>query len=255
MRPLAATASAVITVCLFTACARGPLLAPDDRRQVCRFAVDEKFGAAAFHANIFSSSAGGLVGAGAGALGGLQGGLLAIFTVPIGAAIGAVGGTACGVASLEHPTAEAEFEKFLHDADASALKRALEAALNSPRAECGQARMAGSATMDPDAVIEIEKLDVGMSCLLGQQEYWIAVQWRTITAKAQRALNWTTTRCTQTSFRSVDDWFGNPDQARKEIERVLAKTGQRMAAELLSQEQIPLECKLRSDETGEVHVR
>lgn len=128
-------------------------------------------------------------------------------------------------------------------------------ALNSPRAECDRAPTRGVDTPAPDAVVEIEKVDVGMSCVFGQQEYWVAVQWRTVTSQSRRVLNWSTTRCTAISTRTVDDWFANPDQARLEVEWVLAKTGQRMASELLSHDQIPFECRLRSDEAGEMEVK
>jgi hypothetical protein len=39
--------------------------------------------------------------------------------------------------------------------------------------------------------------------------------------------------CVQTSPRSVDDWFANPDDAKAEIERALAYTGHRIAQEVL----------------------
>lgn len=243
-------ATAAVLSGLLAACA-APLLAPDDRKNVCHVAVEEKFGSPTFHANVFSGSAGGLAGAGAGALYGLQGGVGAIFTVPLGAVIGAAGGTACAAAGLNHPNADADFEKFLHAADASSLKRALEADLNAPRAECGPARSDGSATAEPDSIIEIEKIDAGMKCLFGQQEYWIEVRWRTLEAKTRRQLNWTTTRYAQTSLRTVDDWFANPEQAAAEIEGVLATVGRQMAAQLLSGNTMN-RSGLRPLETGEV---
>jgi hypothetical protein len=226
--PFAAAMSGLVAACA------APLLGPDDGKSICRVAVEEKFESPSFHANVLSSSAGGLVGAGGGALLGLQGGVGAIFTVPIGAVIGAAGGTVCAAAGLSHPNADADFEKFLHAADASSLKRALEADLTAPRAECSHARMDGSATAEPDFIIEIEKIDAGMKCLFGQQEYWIEVRWRTLNAQTRGQLNWTTTRYAQTSLRTVDDWFANPDQAVAEIERVLATVGRQMAAQLLS---------------------
>jgi hypothetical protein len=238
---------------LLAACA-APLLAPDDVKNFCHVAVKEKFGSPTFHANVFSSTAGGLAGAGAGALAGLQGGMAAIFTVPLGAVIGAAGGTACAAAGLNHPNADADFEKLLHAADASSLKRAMEADLNAPRAECSHARREGSATTEPDSIIEIEKIDAGMKCLFGQQEYWIEVQWRTLEAKTGRQLNWTTTRYAQKSLRTVDDWFANSDQAVVEIERVLAIVGRQMAAQLLSGYTMN-PSSLRSLETGEVTAK
>ena len=230
---------------LLTACA-APLLAPDDRKQVCEVAVIEKFDAPEFHANILAGPAGGLVGAGGGALQGLVGGFPgAIVTVPLGALIGGVAGTTCAAAGMGHPNAETDFEAFLRAADAGALKLTLEAELNAPRDECSRPRVPG-----PEATIEIEKLAAGMGCTFGQQDYWIAVQWRTTIAATGRQLNWTLTRCTLTSFRTVDDWFSDPERARAEIEHAFAAIGRRMAAQLLAKD-VPYECKLRSDAAGE----
>jgi hypothetical protein len=241
------TVAAVTAVAfLLTACAV-PLLAPEDRKQVCEVAVVEKFAAPVFHANVLAGPAGGLAGAGGGALQGLIGGFPgAIVTVPLGALIGGVAGTTCAAAGMSHPDAETDFGTFLRAANASALKLALEAEMNAPRAECSRPR-----TTSPDAAIEIEKLAAGMGCAFGQHSYWVEVQWRTTIAATGRQLNWTTTRCAQTSFRTVDDWFTDPERARAEIEHVFAATGRRMAAQLLAKD-MPYECKLRSDAAGEV---
>jgi hypothetical protein len=226
---------------------------PDDRKHLCQVTVDEKFDSPVFHENILSSSAGGLAGAGGGALAGLVYGIgpQAIVTVPLGALIGAVGGTACAAAGISHPNAEADFARLLQAADAGALKRALETDLNAPRPECGRASTQRSPSSVPDTVIEIETIDAGMGCALGRQDYWVSVQWRTLTGNDRRVLAATTTRCSQKSFHDVDDWFANPDRARMEIQRVLAMTGQRMAAQLISS-YLPYECTLQSIETGEV---
>ena len=233
---------------LVTACAV-PLLAPEDRRQVCSVVVGEISDPPNFHENVYAGSAGGLAGAGAGALQGLiySGGFPGVIvTVPLGALIGAVGGTACAASGFSHPNAQADFERLLEAVDANALKRALESEMNAPRAECSRTRTTG-----PDATIEIEKLDAGMGCPFSQQQYWIAVQWRTKLAATGRQLNWSTTRCAQTSFRNVDDWFADPERARAEIENTFAATGRRMAAQLLAKD-MPYECTLRSDSTGAV---
>lgn len=253
MGRLALAAMATATMCLLAACA-SPLLSPDDRKQTCAFAVDRKFASPTFHANPLSSAAGGMVGAGVGAGQGVfagGGSLAAIVTVPLGALIGAGYGTTCAAASLSHPTADADFERLLQAADYGVLTRALEADLNAGRAECSYTATDAFPKPAPDAVVAIEKIDAGMGCLYGQQDYWIAVEWRTTRVKTWTEINWTTTKCDQVSFRTVDDWFGSPDQARAEIERVLARTGQRMAMELLGQHTLT-ECKLRSREDGEI---
>ena len=150
---------------------------------------------------------------------------------------------------MAHPNAETDFVRFLHAADAGALKRALEEEMNAPRAECRPPR-----TVGPDAFIEIEKLDAGMGCPIGQQTYWIAVQWRTTMAATGRQLNWTLTRCALTSSRTVDDWFADPETARAEIENAFSMAGRRIAAQLLAKE-MPYECALRSDAAGAVVAR
>jgi len=253
MRAWILGATVAVTAVLLGACAR-PYLAPDERKYVCHVAVDEQFGVPALRPNPFSNPAGGLAGAGAGALTGLQGGALLIFTVPIGAAIGAAAGAVCAAASLNHPTADADFARLLQAADVSSLKRTLVTELNAPRAECARAGADPASRTDPDAVVEIQKIEAGMACLLGQQEYWVAVQWRTRAVKTGKEFNWTTTKCVQTSIHSVDDWFANPDRARAEIEGVLAGAGRRIAAELLAQDAMPAECKLHVGGPGERRV-
>jgi hypothetical protein len=237
-------ATVVMTIGLLAACA-SPLLAPDDRKNVCQVAVDRKFGSPVVHTNPYSSPAGGLTGAAGGALAGLVAfppSPMWFLMVPVGAVYGATRGAACAAASQSHPNAEADFEKFLKAADASKLTRTLEADLNAPREGCAAAQAGASAAPVPDTIIEIEKVDVGMGCAIGKQEYWISVKWRALVAANRRVLVETTTRCSQKSFLGVDDWFADPDRARLEIENVLESIGRRMASGLLSP-QVPSECK------------
>jgi len=240
---------------LLAACAH-PLLGPDNGKSSCRVAVEENFGSPVFHANVLSGPAGPLAGAGGGALWGLLYGLgpQAIVTVPFGALIGAVQGGICSSASQNHPTADADFERFLVAADAGVLKRTVEAQLNGPQAHCSPERTDGSATDTPETIVAIESVEFVMGCAYGQQEYQVAVQWRTLNAHTRIVLQSTTTTCTLRSFRSVGEWFENPGQATAEIERVLAKTGQQMASLLVS-ETLPNSCTLRSLKTGEVVAR
>jgi hypothetical protein len=253
MRPFAAVASAMAAVGLLASCAT-PFLSSEDRKQVCSVEVHEKFGPPIVVANVLSNAAGGLVGAGGGALVGLTAGYLAILGVPLGALIGAGHGAACAVASQMHPTAETDFERLLRTADASVLKRALEADVNAPRAECSTARAEGPSNAAADTVIDIEKVEAGMGCLYGQQEYWISVQWRAISVKTGRVLKSATTRCTQLTLRSIEDWFASRDQARAEIDRALARTGQRMAMELLALDSLA-QCQFEAHESGELEAR
>ncbi len=256
MRRTVILPTAAVLVGLLTACAT-PLLTPDDRKQVCQVVVEDKLGLPVFAPNVLSNPVGGFTGAGLGALAGLAyvPSILAIFTVPIGAAIGAAGGSACAVASLAHPTADADFVSVLRAADVGVLARTVEAEFNAPRDECGQARADRASAADPDGVIEIEKVRVGMGCMLGQMEYWIAVDWHTTNLRSKKELNSTLTRCAFTSIRNVDDWFADRDRAQQEIERVLAATGRHMVLQLLAEDVVRVECRLQSNEAGEIKAR
>jgi hypothetical protein len=225
-------AVAFLPVCILSACATA-LLALDERKQVCEVRVDETFGAPVYHPNPLSSLVGVAVGAGGGALRGVGTGY-PFVGIPLGAAIGGLYGAACSAASASHPDAEANFQKILQAAEAGSLKRAMEAELNVPRAGCVRPASDPPATVEPDTIVEVRKVDVTMGCLFGKQEYWITVDWKVTTAAGSRVLAETTTRCSQKSSRGVDEWFAAPDQARLEVERVLGKVGQRMAEELLS---------------------
>ncbi len=131
---------------------------------------------------------------------------------------GATRGAACAAASQSHPNAEADFEKILKAADAGKLTQALEADLNAPREGCASAQAGASAAPVPDTIIEIEKVDAGMGCAIGKQEFWISVKWRALVAGNRRVLAEAATRSGQKSFLDVDDWFADPDRARLEIE-------------------------------------
>jgi len=232
------------------------LLAPDERGHVCQVTVDDRSASPVFHANPLSNAQGGLVGAAGGAVQGLTAPnpLAWIVTVPLGAVIGGIGGTACAAASQSHPDADAEFEKILKAADAGYLKRAMQAELNAPRAECSRAQVGVSAAAAPDTVVEIQTIGFRMACVFGQQEYEVNVKWRVMTAEDRRVLGEATTMCSQTSFKDVDEWFADRDQARVEVERLLTKTGQRMAAQMLSSWGLS-KCKFRSTKTGEIEER
>ena len=230
----------MVVAVLLSGCAPA-LLAPDERRQMCTVRVDDKFGSPVFHANPLSNPAGAAVGAGVGALAGIGPGM--VFIVPIGAAVGAAYGAACGAASLGFPNAEEDFQAILRSAHAGSLKRALEAELNAPRAGCARPPAESAGAVAPDAIVEIRSVGVTMGCLFGQQEYWVVVKWGVMSAPALKVLAEPTTTCSHRSTRPVGEWFANPDEAKAEVERVLGKIGERMAAELLSPVKLS-ECKL-----------
>jgi outer membrane lipoprotein SlyB len=222
---------ATVVPMLLTGCVTAYISA-EGRKEACQVAVVEKYGRPEFQPNSLSGGAGPAAGAGKGALMGLQagGGLGSIFLAPIGAVMGAAYGTACTVASAQHPTAEADFERFLREADSGLLKRTLEERLKAPRSECTR-----PASASPDALVEIEKVEAGMSCLMGRQEFWLAVKWRTVTTKAGRELNKATTRLEHKSSREVDDWFAHPMEARSEIELLMTRLAHIMANEFVTE--------------------
>ncbi len=249
-------ATVAVTMGFLTACA-GPLLAPEERKHVCQVAIDSKFGAPAFHAHPLSNPAGGLSGAAAGAVAGLTAvpNIWAwIVTVPAGAAVGAVGGTACALANESRPTANADFERILDSVDAGSLTHGLEAGLNAPRAGCARTEPNASADAGPDTLVEIEQVDITAGCPFGQQEYSVAVKWRVLAAADRRALVETTTRCSQTSFHDVDSWLADPDRSRAEVERVLDHVGRSMAKRVLASGPLP-DCRFRSSESGAIEER
>ena len=102
-----------------------------------------------------------------------------------------------------------------------------------------------------DALVEIEKIESGMACLGGRQEYAVAVHWRVVSASGSRVLAASQTVCSVTSSRSVDDWFADPGYARTEIERLLEKAGRRVAVSLLGPV-TPGRCVYQAREDGQL---
>lgn len=215
----------VLAASLLSSCA-GPYIRLEDRGEACRIAVVEKFDHPAFQPNSMSGSGGTFAGAGKGFMAGLGMGPDAIFLAPLGALIGAGYGTACAAAGAQHPNANADFERLLREADASAMRRALETRLAAPRPECKGA----SATGEPDARIEIANIEFGMSCALGNQQFQVVSEWRTVT-NAGRVLNKSKTLVHHQSSRTVDEWFAHPDEARGEIEASMAQLGEAIATQ------------------------
>jgi hypothetical protein len=254
-RPLPLAMSA-LALALLSGCAVISLppssLPPWDRAQVCRIEVDARLPQPAFVANPLSSESGAAAGAGAGAVQGLLAGPGAVIFVPLMGILGAGVGAACAEAASQHPSANADFERILATADVSVLKQALELELAAPRAECRPATAATPAGARPDAVVEIEKVEAGMACLGGKQQYGVAVHWRVVSTTSGRVLAASETMCSVTSARSVGDWFADPGFARAEIERLLEKAGRRVAVSLLGPV-TPGRCVYRSRDDGELH--
>ncbi len=161
-----------------------------------------------------------------------------------------VHGAACGAASVTHPNADADFQAIFRGANRGVLSEALETALNAPRAGCAPVAAAGTSAAPADTVIEIEGIDVTPGCTYGDWDYAVSVQWRAIRAADRVVLVTATTQCRESTNREVDEWFADSAGARSEIERVLALTGQRIAAELLAPTKPERRCSLHTLNTG-----
>lgn len=237
---------------LLSACTPS-VLVPDGDKHVCRVTVVEKFGPIVLLPNPLSGPSGGAAmgvdesGASIAFRSGISAaGLFAPF-IAIG---GAVNGAACAAASLSHPSAEADFDKVLRSADAGSMKRALVASLDTAWAGpgCARAVASGAAT---DITVEIEKIVVMMGCAYGAQGYWIDVAWRSMATTGRQLQSAPTTFCEFRSDRDVDAWFADPDQARSEIEQVMARVGHQMAATLVHGDSSS-SCSLRVGQAGEI---
>lgn len=255
---------ALLAIGVLSACTPA-MLAPDDRKDVCQVLVlaTPELESPGFQPHPLSHPEGGVpggmaAGAGMGALAGTWVGLhflpAVVLTAPVGAVYGAGYGADCAAAGLSHPTAETDFKEIFLAVYPGILRQALEAELNAPREGCPRGQVESVSAVAPDTVIEIQGVEFGMGCAFGKQQYWIELKWRAVNAMSKRVLGEAKTRCHQTSFREVDDWFADRERARAEIEGVLARTGKWMAGKLQSREKSPL-CQFQSSETGVVEAR
>jgi hypothetical protein len=171
--------------------------------------------------------------------------------VPFYAIFGASTGAACAEGASRYPSANADYGRILGKADIGVLKQAVELELAEPRAECPPAARDTLPGARPDAIVEIEKVESGMACLRGKQEYAVAVHWRVVSTRSGRVLAASQTVCSVTSFRGVGDWFADPAYAQEEIERLLEKAGRRVAVSLLGPV-TPGRCVYRSRADGQL---
>jgi hypothetical protein len=172
MRATTGMAAAMIGAGFLSACTPA-LLAPDDRKQMCAVRVDEMFGSPVFAPNPLSSPAGAVVGAAAGTLWALPYivGPQPIILFPLGAVAGATAGAVCAAASRSHPDADVKLQTIFAAAAPGSLKRAMEAELNAPRAECARAPADPAMAVLPDTIVEVRKVEITTGCLFGKMEY------------------------------------------------------------------------------------
>lgn len=241
----------MLAFALLPGCVPMTSLSLGDRVQLCRIEVDDKLPQPVFVANPLSNKSGAATGAATGALYGLLYGPAAVVAVPLGVIFSGGAGAACAEGASRHPSADADYERILRTATIGLLKQAVELELATPRAECRPATGDAPVSVRPDAIVEIEKVESGMACLLGKQEYAVAVHWRVVSTRSGRVLAASETVCSVTSYRSVGDWFADPGYAQAEIERLLEKAGRRVAVSLLGPV-TPGRCVYRSREDGQL---
>ncbi len=227
-------------------------LGSGERETICRVVVEEQFEAVDVQANPVANPAGGaLFGAGSAALIAL--GVLALNPIAvIQGAAGIAAGLGCGAAGAAHPDAETDFREIAVMADRGALKRALEAEFVAPRPACRN--VSEGAMAPPDTVIQIESVVLTLGCPTGQQAYNVTVKWRAMSATSRKVLTESTTRCVQVSAKDVDSWSADAVQARAEVNGALARTGHRIAAELLGADKWA-PCRFQPDEPVETGQR
>jgi hypothetical protein len=221
------------------ACAPGALL-PDDRSRVCHVAVEKSPDAIAFKANL-------LAGPVKGPLVGTVGGLLSVFPYGPLAVVVPVAGIACGIASATYPNAEADLRAVFESADHGELTRALGDEFTTRLTECRRVRQQESGADVPDTIVRIDKVEYQWNCLQDKQAYAIKVKWRALSADGSRVFADAITQCNHESSRKVDEWSADPSWARLEVARALAKTGKRVALEILDVERA-MSCRYSPDD-------
>jgi hypothetical protein len=247
MRAFARIGAAGMISVLLASCAPGMLMR-SDRYRICSVAVVEKVESPAFRANPLANPTGPVSGAAGGALAGLTvpGAWPFVFiTVPVFAALGAIGGAACSAGASAHPDANANFQAILADADARAQARAISAAAvaSLPRDTCAARTAEAGAVPTPDAVIELDTLDIGMACPTGKQSFGASVQWRVLDGADGHELAAGTTRCVFSSSSEFGEWFADTGRARAEVELLLTGTGKRIAEQVFAP-MVSRDCRL-----------
>jgi hypothetical protein len=240
MKPLNLVALTVLAAAVVSGC--GPKwLTPDEQARICRVAIEEAPDAFAYEPNPFFDVVGGPVrgaatGAGVAALGILNPLFLPVALMAVG------GGMACGESARLHPHAQTDFQRIVADADRTALRKTLVADLDAGLAGCRAGRTPTPAA-PIDAVIRIEKFEVGMVCPLELFEYRSTVKWRALAVPGDRLLHEETTTCRFLSTKAVDEWATDAGRARSEFERALSRTGHAIAAVFLPEKTGPRGCR------------
>lgn len=224
---------------LLSACASsdGPLpLYQEERAKICHVRVETLPSALA----VAKAGEGG-VGEGL-ATGTALGLLLLPLYGPPALIITPVAGMSCGAARGKHPDGGVVFRKALETVSEDALGLALDGELTRRLAECRRVHPDPAGRERTDTVIQIKQVSMSWGCPGDRQEYFIAVNWRALVEGSNRLMGNGHTTCRFTSSRSVEEWSADLVWARREVELALAKTGERIALDILDVER-PTECR------------
>jgi hypothetical protein len=153
-----------------------------------------------------------------------------------------VAGMSCGAARGKHPGGAVAFRNALETVSADALGLALDGELARRLAECRRVHPDPAGRERTDTVIQIKKVSMVWGCPGDRQEYSISLNWRALAEGSNRLMGNRYITCRFTSSRSVEEWSADLVWARREVELALAKTGERIALDILDVER-PTECR------------
>jgi len=127
-------------------------------------------------------------------------------------------------------------EAFVADADVHYLAKAVSAtvAAKHPDAACRAGAAVASQDGKPDAVVEIDAVEIGLRNSMGTATLFTVVHWRMVGGANKRKLAAATTTCKFESAVESDGWLAPSARTRAEIERVLATTGENIAEQLFT---------------------
>jgi len=211
-----------------------PLLVRSDQYSYCTIGVSENFGAAR---PLFRLPIGAPLGpVETIAMIAADVGLRAAFVFPP-AALAALPALALALAEHQGVRDSAPpAEGFVADADVHYLARAVSAtvAATHPDAACRAGAAVASQDGKPDAVVEIDAVDIRLRSSMGTSTLSTVVHWRMVGGADRRQLAAATTTCRFASAVEPDGWLAPSARTRAEIERVLATTGENIAEQLFT---------------------
>lgn len=229
----------LLSAALLSACASSDVPLPlyqEERAKICHVRVETLPSA-------FAVAKVGTGGVGEGLAAGTAAGLLLLPLYGLPALIITPAyGMHCGAARGTHPDGGIAFRKALETVSEDALGLALDGELARRLAECRRVQPDPAGRELTDTVIQIKQVLLNWGCPGDRQEYFIVVNWRALAEGSNRLMGNGHTHCSFTSSRSVEEWSVDLVWARREVELALAKTGERIALDILDVER-PIECR------------